>query len=205
MNIISGRRLLIKSLPSSINLMLKVAELAKKQGSLSSFIVSQGLNLFQLGTQGRLDLEEHIHVVVNISNYTKEISILSSNLPLGGLEISKSKVSLTNFLVKVIECVKEGLVGLVRRCLCSHNFISSRSSIIDFIDDMRLVFVNFGLHQSAQSSLEWHLGVSSSGFQEWTLVEYWSPQYPCEVFQPQQDALQAAQFLWPDLISVSQP
>merc|ERR1719347_883056 len=81
-NIISGGGFLIKSLPRSINLMLKITELAKQQRSLSSLIISKRLNFFQLGTERRFNLKKHIEIVINISNNTEKVSILSSNFPL---------------------------------------------------------------------------------------------------------------------------
>merc|ERR1719402_172955 len=162
-NIVSWGRLFIKSFLCSIDFMLKIAEFAKEKRSFSGFIISQRFDFFKLSPERRLDLKKHVKVVVNISNNTKKISIFSSNFPLGSLKVTKSQVSLTNLLVNVIEVAQQAFVGLVRGGLCSHDFISGRSCIINFIQDVGFVLVNL-LRHFLDSILVFSLQISHNRF-----------------------------------------
>merc|ERR1740128_1181197 len=137
--------------------MLKVAVLAKEQRSLSSLIISKRLNLLKLASQRGLDLHKHVKVGVKVSNNTEEISILSSQFPLGGLKVSKGKVAVGNLLVGVVQSVKKVLVRLVSRGLGTHDFISGGSGISTLINDLGLVLVNLSLHLAKLVNLFSHL------------------------------------------------
>merc|ERR1719495_627229 len=145
-NILAGSSLLIKSLLGNIKLMLKISVLSKKKLSLSSLIVTEGLDVIELSSKGRLGLGKHVQVVLKVSNNTEELSILIGNLVLGGSKVSKGKVGSINLLVDGIKVVNQVLVGLVSRSLASDNLISCSSGIRNFSHDGLLVLVNLGLH-----------------------------------------------------------
>merc|ERR1719350_886082 len=91
-DILLGADLLIVVVPHASNLMLGVPVLAHEALSLLGLVVSDSAGLGQLVSQGDLQLGEHVGGVLKLLQLTEKVGVLSSQLPLVSLHVSKSQV-----------------------------------------------------------------------------------------------------------------
>merc|ERR1712240_701681 len=154
--------LLLEGAPGSVKLVLEVPVLAKKKSPLASLVVTQGLDVVELGGKGSLLLGKDVEVVVKITNNAEEIGVLTSDLVLGGGKVSQSKVGIVHLLVDGVQGLQHLLVGHVSRGLSPHHLVSGSTGICDLVHDEHLVLLNLGLHLAQGVDLLGHLssGVS---------------------------------------------
>merc|ERR1719192_1089543 len=147
-DVLTSRDLLVKSLLGSIKLVLEVPVLSEEQLSLPGLVVTQGLHVIQLGSQGGLGLGQHVEVVLEVSHDSQQLRVLVGNLVLGHSEVSKSQVSGINLLVGSIELIHKSLVGLVSRGLTPDHLVSGGSGVLDLSHDGLLVLLDVRLAAS---------------------------------------------------------
>merc|ERR1712117_805559 len=106
-----------------------------------------------------LQLGKHVGRVLKLLELSKKISILRGKLPLTSFHVSKSKVSLFNLLVQIIEVTLKVLQALLSRSLASVDLISGSTGISNLMHDDSLVLLNLGLDLVELLNLLLHLSI----------------------------------------------
>merc|ERR1719323_1837271 len=158
-DVLLGADLLIVVVLHASNLVLSIPVLAQQRLSLLGLVVSHGASLGQLVSQTDLQLGQHVGRVLQLLQLTEQVSILSSQLPLASLHVSKSQVGLLNLLAQVVEVSLEVPQVLLSRGLGPVDLISSSASISNLVHDLSLVLLNLCLHLVQLLNLLLHLCV----------------------------------------------
>merc|ERR1719466_45621 len=164
MGVLTAGSLLLESAAGSIKLVLQVPVFAKEQAPLAGLVVTQSLDIVELGSQGSLLLGQDVEVVVEVANNAEKVRVLAGDLVLVGGKVSKSQVGIVHLLVDGIESLEHLLVGHVGRGLSPHHLVSGRASVSDLVHDENLVLLDLGLHFSESINLLSHLSSGISLF-----------------------------------------
>lgn len=105
--------LLLNLLAQVVEVVLQVAELAQKCGTLARLLVGQTLGILQLCGQGDLDLGQLRHLRLGLLQLTQQIGVLNGQLLLAGIEIVQSPVGLIQFGLHLVEGVLQLLGNLL--------------------------------------------------------------------------------------------
>merc|ERR1719445_2409249 len=157
-DILLGADLLIIVVLHASNLVLGIPVLAQKALPFLGLVVSDSAGLRQLVSQGDLQLGEHVGRVLQLLQLTEKIGVLSGQLPLATLHVSKSQISLLNLLAEVVEGALDVSQAFLGRGLAAVNLVSGGTSISNLVHDDSLVLLNLGLDLVELLNLLLHLG-----------------------------------------------
>lgn len=105
--------LLLNLLAQIVQVVLQVAELAQKGGTLARLLVGQTLGVLQLGGQRDLDLGQLRHLGLGLLQLAEQIGVLNGQLLLAGIEVVQSPVGLIQFRLHLVEGVLQLLGDLL--------------------------------------------------------------------------------------------
>merc|ERR1719427_1528868 len=147
---------LVKLFAETIKIVLEVAVLTKDGGTLPSFIISEFPGVVNLDTQGSLELAELTNLRFGLFQLAKEISVLNSQLLLGGVEVVKGAVHLIKFDVNFINAKLDGFVCLLSCSLITSKTIKGSLGILSLTPHDFLLLLNLGLHLAKMVDLVGH-------------------------------------------------
>lgn len=113
--------LLLNLLAQVVEVVLQVAELAQKGGTLARLLVGQTLGILQLGGQRDLDLGQLRDLRFGLLQLAQQIGVLNRQLLLAGIEVVQSPVGLIQFRLHLVEGVLQLLGDLLLGSLYNKN------------------------------------------------------------------------------------
>merc|ERR1719422_1430521 len=158
-HVLLGADLLVVVVLHAGNIVLSVPVLAQQGLPLLGLIVSHGAGLSKLVGQGDLQLGEHVGGVLQLLQLAEQVGVLSSQLPLAGLHVSKGEVGLLNLLAQLIEVALEVPQVLLSRSLAAVDLIGGSTGISNLVHDLSLVLLDLGLHLVELLNLLLHLSI----------------------------------------------
>merc|ERR1719158_254108 len=156
-SVLTAGSLLLEGTAGSVKLVLQVPVFTKEKAPLAGLVVTQSLDVVQLGGQSSLLLGQDVEVVVEVANNAEKVGVLARDLVLVGGKVSKSQVGIVDLLVDGVKGVQHLLVGHVSGSLSPHHLVSGGAGIGDLIHDENLVLLDLGLHFSESINLLSHL------------------------------------------------
>merc|ERR1719150_2881406 len=159
-HVLLGADLLVVVILHAGDLVLGVPVLAQQALPLLGLVISHGTGLAELVGQVDLELGQHVGGVLQLLQLPQQVAVLSSQLPLVSLHISKGQVGLLHLLAQVIEAALEVPHILLRGSLAPVDLISGGASISNLVHDHSFVLLNLSLDLVQLLHLLLHFSIS---------------------------------------------